>query len=389
MTPYGAWLREHPLPAAFVDLDALERNVDRLVAASRGVPIRIATKSVRHVGLLRRIVARAGGAVVGFMPYAAGEVELLRAHGLDGHLLGYPLAGPGDLGRIAGGVAAGGSVVAVADAPEHVEAAARAGAAAGVELPLVIDVDLSLRLGPVHLGVRRSPIRSADAAVALAQQIARTPGVRFEGVLAYEAQVAGIADRGRSGWRDPARAWVKARSRPLAERRRRAVVEALTGAGLRPRLVNGGGTGSVAFTAADRSVTEVTVGSGFLCGHLFDGYDGLPLEPALFFALPIVRSSDRGFVTAAGGGYVASGATGVDRSPVVVWPPGLAPTSLEGWGEVQTPFAGPPAPIGSPVVARPAKSGELAERFAAYALVRGGELVGEEPTYRGLGGCFP
>jgi hypothetical protein len=153
--------------------------------------------------------------------------------------------------------------------------------------------------------------------------------------------------------------------------------------------VNGGGTGSVAFTGSDPVVTEVAVGSGFLCPHLFDGYD---LEPAAFFALPVVRSSDPGFVTCAGGGYVASGATGADRSPIVVAPDGLVPLSLEGWGEVQTPFRwtgdGAAPALGDPVVARHAKAGELAERFATYLLARGDRIVGEEPTYRGEGASF-
>ena len=33
-------------------------------------------------------------------------------------------------------------------------------------------------------------------------------------------------------------------------------------------------------------LTEVTAGSGLLCSHLFDGYTDLPLEPAVFFAIP-------------------------------------------------------------------------------------------------------
>jgi D-serine deaminase-like pyridoxal phosphate-dependent protein len=137
--------------------------------------------------------------------------------------------------------------------------------------------------------------------------------------------------------------------------------------------------------------TEVTIGSGCLCPHLFDGYVGLPLEPAAFFALSVVRRSDPGFVTAFGGGIVASGSIGPDRLPKVHWPTNLEPLPLEGFGEVQTPFrvaAGEVPAIGSPVVCRPAKAGEWLERFTEVLLVRDGAIVERAPTYRGLGQCF-
>lgn len=62
---------------------------------------------------------------------------------------------------------------------------------------------------------------------------------------------------------------------------------------------------------------------------------------------------------------------------------------MEGAGEVQTPLrTRAPLAIGDIVLFRHAKAGELAERFNAYHLVRGSEIVGTEPTYRGEGGCF-
>jgi D-serine deaminase-like pyridoxal phosphate-dependent protein len=374
-----------------VDLDALDRNVDRLVAAAGGRPIRVATKSVRHPGLLRRIAARGG--ITAVMPYCAPEAELLVKEGFRDLLIAYPIGRSIDAELVAELVAAGAEARCVVDAVDQVDLLARAARARGVTVPVCLDVDLSLRIGPAHLGVRRSPIRSAADAVAVGRAVREAGGLALVGVLAYEAQIAGIRDRGASGWRDPARALVKARSRPLAVARRAEIVGALRADGHDVGLVNGGGTGSAAFTAGDPTVTEIAVGSGFLCSHLFDGYDGLPLEPALFFALPVVRRSDPGFVTCAGGGYPASGSAGEDRLPVVVFPEGLAPLGLEGFGEVQTPLrwtgSGPPPALGDPVLCRPAKAGEIAERFATYLLVRDGAVVAEEPTYRGMGACFP
>jgi D-serine deaminase-like pyridoxal phosphate-dependent protein len=373
-----------PLPAALCDLEALDRNVDKLVAGlgDRPVTMRVATKSVRHVGLLWRILARGADRIRGLMAYAAGELPLLVEAGFDDLLLAYPVARPAEALLVAEAVARGATCRAVVDEAAQVLLLAEAARQRDVVIPL--DVDVSWRVGPLHLGVRRSPIRSAQAAVALAELVAATPGVALGGVMAYEAQIAGMRDT------DVARRFIKARSRPLAVGRRAEVVAALREAGHAVPLVNGGGTGSVAFTAGDDSVTEVTAGSGFLCSHLFDGYG---LEPAAWFALAVVRRSDEGFVTCAGGGYVASGAMGADRLPVVDHPQGLVPLSLEGWGEVQTPFrwrgSGAAPALGQIVLGRHAKAGELAERFATYHLVRGDTIVASEPTYRGMGACVP
>jgi D-serine deaminase-like pyridoxal phosphate-dependent protein len=390
---WRALLRGEALPAALVDLDALDANVDLLCAAMEGSrhTIRLATKSVRHPGLMRRIIERARGRVLGLMTYDAGEIELLASLGFDDFLMGYPVARAVDAERLARAAAAGVHVVGTVDCEAHVDLLAAAARDAGTELALCIDVDASWRPagGRMHFGVRRSPIRDAASALALARRIRTTPGVRFEALLVYEAQIAGIRETNPgSRHLDPVRRLIKARSKPAVAHLRAEILGALGADGLTPAVVNGGGTGSIRWTRDDPSVTEVTVGSGFVCSHLFDGYDGLPLAPAAFFALPVARFSDPEYLTCSGGGYIASGAAGADRLPIAVSPPGLEPLPMEGWGEVQTPFkrgaATPALALGDPVIARHAKAGELAERFDEYLLVRGTEIVAREPTYRAL-----
>jgi D-serine deaminase-like pyridoxal phosphate-dependent protein len=394
---YEGWRRllaEEELPAALVDLDAVDHNVAAILRALSGssATVRVASKSLRHPWLLRYVLERGGPAFRGLMVFCAAEAELLVRHGFDDLLMGYPVARAADARRLANLAAGGAKLVATVDDEAHVDLLERAAAEAGSALEVCLDLDMSWRPlgGRLHLGVRRSPLRDPTAALRVARRVEAAPHLTLVAVLAYEAQVAGMPDE-TPGDRllDPVRRAIKARSRPVVSSRRRAVVEALQAAGHAIALVNGGGTGSVAFTGRDPVVTEVTAGSGFVCSHLFDHYRGLRLEPALFVALPIVRRSDPDFVTAAFGGYLASGAVGSDRAPRVHAPPGLAPTGLEGWGEVQTPFQvsaeAPTLAVGDPVIARPAKAGEPAERFAEYLLVRGERIEAREPTYRGLG----
>lgn len=387
------------LPCAVVDLAALERNQDLLVERMGAAPItlRLASKSVRVPAVLRHLLERGGPRFRGLMTFAAAETALLADLGFTDLLLAYPVGRAADAASVAAVNVRGDTrAIVTVDSPEHVGLLAGAARDLGATVPLCIDLDLSWRplRGRAHLGVRRSPIRGPAAARDLARRIADTEGVELVAVLAYEAQVAGIREHNpTSRGLDPIRRLIKRRSVPLARQRRRAVLDALRADGHQLEVVNGGGTGSVASTSADPSVTEVTAGSGFLCPHLFDHYAGLPLEPAAFFALSVTRRSDPDHVTCSGGGYVASGGAGPDRLPQAWLPPGLRPLELEGFGEVQTPFrlgrGAPPLALGDPVLCRHAKAGELAERFERVLLVRGEEIVDRVPTYRGLGGCYP
>jgi len=380
---------DEPRPCAVVDLDAFDRNLERLlmpvVAAGGQLSLRVASKSLRVPALIDRVL-RHSSACRGVLAYHVREARVLADGGVDDLFVAYPPA-PEDLPELVALVGEGVRLWATVDDIATIDAVAAAARSAGVEVPLALDVDLSLHRGPVHVGVRRSPVRSADEARALGAHAVATEGVRRTAVLAYEAQVAGVPDH-TGGPVDLVMRMVKRRSRRLALARRAEVVAALGSVGCAVEVVNGGGTGSIDFTATDPSVTEVSAGSGLLCPHLFDGYAGLDLEPAAFFALAVVRAGDPGFVTCYGGGYPASGAAGADRLPHVWWPPGVEPLGLEGFGEVQTPLRVPGSVTlgwGDTVLCRHAKAGELAERFSEVVAVSGGEVVGRYPTYRALG----
>ncbi len=382
------------LPLALVDLDALEANVDALAAKVRGTGkrLRIASKSIRSPALLRRVLDRLGPTLAGgVMTYDAAETALLAAQGFDDLLLAYPTAQPSDAALLADAVATGprhARMVVMVDDARQLELLGRAAEARGVTLPVAIDLDVAYRpFGErgVHLGVRRSPIRSVAQAERLYAQIVATHGLSFAGLMAYEAQIAGVADDALH------KRALKALSRVDVAARRAEVVEALRAAGATVALVNAGGTGSLGSSPHEPVVTEVTAGSGFLCSHLFDRYADVALQPAAYFALQITRAPAPGLVTCAGGGFVASGAAGRDRLPCPALPPGLALLDLEGAGEVQTPLvvpAGVTLGLGDPVFFRHAKAGELAEHVARYLLVRGDRVEGRAATYRGLGHVF-
>ncbi|MEP7120550.1 MAG: alanine racemase [Byssovorax sp.] len=385
-----------PLPLALVDLDALDHNVEALLAPVRasGKTLRIASKSIRCPVLLRYLLDRGGAAVRGLMAYSCAEARFLASQGFDDLLIAYPTAQLHDARLVAEANLAGARVSLAVDCAEHLAVASRAAVNLAATIPVIIDVDVSYRLlgGRAHLGVRRSPLHTARQVGALAAQIASYPGLSLGGVLAYEAHLAGLPDHSPlSPLLDVPRRAVKELSRAPVLALRREIQAELARLGLSAPVFNGGGTGSVPWSVQDPALTEITAGSGFLDSHLFDHYRGVELRPAAFFALQITRRPAPGFVTCQGGGFVASGSAGPDRLPLPYLPEGLSLLGMEGAGEVQTPLrvpAGLDLALGAPVFFRHAKAGELAEHFQEYLLVRGDRIEGRAPTYRGAGHRF-
>jgi D-serine deaminase-like pyridoxal phosphate-dependent protein len=272
-----------------------------------------------------------------------------------------------------------------------IEAAIHGGAR---QVRVCLDLDLGWWPGGgklVRNGPKRSPIRTPQAARRMAAEVQERPGTRLAGVMAYEGHIAGVGDRipGRP-LRSAAIRWMQAASERDIRRRLPELVAAV-GELAELEFVNGGGTGSLARTAAGGAVTELTAGSGFYAPALFDNYRSLNLIPAAFFVLPVVRRPGPTLVTALGGGYPASGAPTPDRLPTPYLPEGLHFDKQEGAGEVQTPLRGVGARkmrIGDRVYLRHAKAGELCEHFGSLYLVEGDRIVDQVATYRGDGKSF-
>lgn len=380
----NAWARiaaQVEAPGAVLDLDAFDANAADLVRRAGGRPIRVASKSLRCRPMIERALARDGFA--GVMAYAVREAIWLVRGGIRDVFVAYPSADRDALAEVAADPVLRDHITLTVDSPETTRfLAGAARPASGVRVAL--DVDASLRLGPIHLGARRSPLRSVGEALAAARACS-DEGLRVVGVLFYDAQVAGLPDSG------PLVRFMKSRSLADLAARRRAIVTALRRV-TELEFVNAGGTGSIDCfgSAGDDVITEVAAGSGLYGPHLFDSYDRFTPRPALQIALPVVRRPGPKHVTVFSGGYVASGAAGASRLPRPV-DRGLRLLGSGGAGEVQTPLRGPKAAdlaIGDRVLLRPAKAGETLERFDSVHLIESGGLVGAVPTYRGEGRNF-
>ncbi len=379
------------MPFAYLDLDLLDQNIRQVQTRASGKRVRLASKSLRSVAVIRHILS-ADPCFQGIMCYSPREAVYLAKQGFEDLLIGYPAWHEQDIAAIAQVTAAGAHITLMVDSIEHVEQSEKVAQRQRVRLPLCLDIDMSVDLPGLHFGVWRSPLRTPEQVRPLIERIIASSHVELDGIMGYEAQIAGVGDRypGKV-FKNALVQGLKHRSAREVAERRAAIVDLVGTYGVQLRFVNGGGTGSIGTTREEPAVTEITVGSGFYSPALFDNYRDFRYLPAAGFAIEIVRRPRRSIYTCLGGGYVASGSAGPDKLPQPYLPPGARLIPLEGAGEVQTPFryeGTEQLNIGDPVFLRHAKAGELCERFTRLLLVTNGTIVDEVTTYRGDGQCF-
>jgi D-serine deaminase-like pyridoxal phosphate-dependent protein len=326
--------RDLATPALVVDLDALERNIAAMAAFARqsGLSLRPHAKTHKSVEIARRQIA---AGAVGVCCAKLGEAEALAAGGIENILITSPVVGTMGVARLAALAGRARGLMAAVDHPDAVAALS----ASGASLSLLVDIDP---------GIHRTGVSNGEAAIALARQIDASPNLTFAGVQFYcgmQQHIEAFADR---------RAAIEERSAYLAD-----IVDRLGAAGLPPRIVTGGGTGTHRIDAALGVLNELQVGSYVFMDRQYNDCDlagdgGAPFETALMVDARVISASHpfmatvdagfKAFATEAGAPPILAGAAeGAayhfmgDEHGCVVPPGGVAPPKL---GEVVT-FAAP------------------------------------------------
>lgn len=378
-------------PFAYVDLDLFDANIQQVLARSGDKRLRLASKSIRCVAMLRRILA-ADARFQGIMCFTAREAVWLASQGFSDLLLGYPMWHADDIGAIAQATANGADITLMIDSIEHIDQIASVAQQFGVVIPVCVEIDLAVDIPGLHFGVWRSPLRTPEQLRPILDHLVKTKSVRLDGIMGYESQIAGLGDNmPQQQLKNAVVTRLKRSSVGIVARRRAAMLQCIASYQLPLRFVNGGGSGSLATTRAEAGVTEITVGSAFYGPALFDNYREFRFQPAAGYAIEIVRRPRADLYTCLGGGYTASGAVGLEKQPVPYLPKGAQLLSLEGAGEVQTPihYTGPAKlQLGDPIFMRHSKAGEVCEHFSELVLIANGNIIDTAPTYRGSGQTF-
>jgi D-serine deaminase-like pyridoxal phosphate-dependent protein len=276
--------RDLNTPVLVIELDALERNIDRMAAfaAGKGLKLRPHSKTHKSPEIARRQIA---AGAVGACCAKLGEAEVLADGGiLSGLHITSPVVSSPAIERLVALNERVEGLMCVVDHPDNARAIGAAAAAAGGRpLRLVIDVDP---------GAHRTGVTSPEAAVALLDAIRTQPALIYAGVQFYcgkQQHIATFAER-------------QAVMTELAALVR-AVITALTEAGGAPGIVTGGGTGTHRIDAELGLFTELQVGSyvfmdgEYLACDLTGDGKGSPFETSLMIDARVVSANTPGMVT--------------------------------------------------------------------------------------------
>jgi D-serine deaminase-like pyridoxal phosphate-dependent protein len=235
----GMPLAEVDTPALILDLDAFERNLDRMDASLAGKEIRIRPHAKSHKCpeiALRQI--RRGA--VGVCCQKVSEAEAMVDGGVPDVLIANEVVGAPKLKRLAA-LAKRARVAVCADDTGNVTALAEAARAAGVKLNVLVEI---------NVGANRCGVEPGEPALRLAQAISRSTNLRFDGLQAYQ----GAAQHLRKV--EERRAAIEA-----ACERVRQTTELLADASIACERVTGAGTGTYMFEAVSGVYHELQAGS--------------------------------------------------------------------------------------------------------------------------------
>jgi D-serine deaminase-like pyridoxal phosphate-dependent protein len=230
-------------PALLVDLDAMERNIQRMARtfSDAGVGWRPHTKAIKIPRLAHKLL---DAGALGVTCAKVGEAEVMAAGGVRDILIANQVVGAQKIARLLQVLDSADVIVAI-DSIENLRMLDAAGRAAGRGPRVVIEVDI---------GMHRAGVAPGQAAVDLAKAAADSAGVRFAGVMGWEGQAVAIqeADAKRSAISEAVKLLTD-----TAEQCRRA--------GLDVQVVSCGGTGTYQHTAYLPGITELQAGGGIFC----------------------------------------------------------------------------------------------------------------------------
>jgi D-serine deaminase-like pyridoxal phosphate-dependent protein len=234
-------------PALLVDLDVMEANIHRVAETCRanGVGWRPHTKGQKTLEIIRRELA---AGAFGVTCAKLGEAEVLAASGIRDILIANQIVGSVKVQRLVELTAIADPIVAV-DSTAHVTELGTAMQDSGRTLRVVIEVDT---------GMHRAGVLPGAPVVALARAVADQAGLRFVGVMGWEAHTVGIAD--------PAE---KARAVADAIALLSASADACRAGGMPVEIVSCGGTGSFPYCTQQPGITEIQAGGAIFSDMLY------------------------------------------------------------------------------------------------------------------------
>lgn len=271
-------------PALLLDLDPFERNIARLVRALDGAApgIRLRPHAKSHkcpVIALRQMTSGA----VGVCCQKVSEAEAMVYGGVPDVLLSNEIVGAPKIARLVA-LAKQARVAVCVDDAGNVAALNEAATSFGVRLTVLVEV---------NIGADRCGVEPGEPALALAKQVAASPGLRFAGLQAYHGAAQHIREFAK-----------RKEAIDAAGEKTRRTVDLLHRHGLPCEVVSGAGTGTYQFEACSSIWNELQAGSyifmdaDYMKNLKADGTRGSEFEQSLFVSVTVMSrpTKDRAIV---------------------------------------------------------------------------------------------
>ena len=170
-------------PALLVDLDVLEANIARIAAECRkhGVNWRPHVKGNKTIEIVRKEL-EAGA--IGVTCAKIGEAEVMAEAGVKSILIANQIVGAPKIARLVA-VQDLAEVIVCVDSIANAAPIAKAAHQAGKVVPVVIEVDV---------GMNRAGVAPGPAVLALANEVAKMPGIKLRGLMAWESHAVSLKD---------------------------------------------------------------------------------------------------------------------------------------------------------------------------------------------------
>ncbi len=271
-------------PALLLDLDAFERNIARLARAVAGMPVRLRPHAKSHkcpVIAMRQIASGA----VGVCCQKVSEAEAMVYGGVPDVLVSNEIVGTPKIHRLVA-LARQARVAVCVDDAANVAALNEAATAFGVRLSVLVEV---------NVGSDRCGVEPGEPALALATQIAASPGLRFGGLQAYYGAAQHVRDYAK-----------RKQAIEAAGEKIRRTLNLLLHHGLTCEVVSGAGTGTYEFETASGIWNELQAGSyifmdaDYLKNLKEDGTPGSEFDSSLFVLATVMSrpTKDRAILDA-------------------------------------------------------------------------------------------
>jgi len=204
----GRALDEVATPFLYVDVDRMSSNLDAMAAAARRLGVRLRPHAKTHkVPEIARLQIAAGA--TGITVSKISEAEVFADAGIDDLFVAYQIVAPPQLERLVR-LARSVRLRCAVDSREGAERLSRAATDGGIELGVMLEIDL---------GIGRTGVRAGVAAIELAQRISDLPSLELSGIYGFRGF------RAYAEGTEARETWGRAEGRGPGLRRRRSALE--------------------------------------------------------------------------------------------------------------------------------------------------------------------